>query len=65
MKKKIVLSGEKTAAEERKSSAADADDAEKRQSRKITTKYRTSTFIKLNCVHCSMNCVTFKVTGEE
>uniref|UniRef100_A0A2M4BFD3 U1-type domain-containing protein n=1 Tax=Anopheles marajoara TaxID=58244 RepID=A0A2M4BFD3_9DIPT len=61
VKKKIVTSGgEKTAAEDRKSTAADADDAEKRQSRKITTKYRTSTFIKLNCVHCSMNCVTFK-----
>ncbi|ETN64933.1 hypothetical protein AND_003302 [Anopheles darlingi] len=63
VKKKIVASGgggEKTAAEDRKSSAADAEEAEKRQSRKITTKYRTSTFIKLNCVHCSINCVTFK-----
>uniref|UniRef100_A0A2M4ADV7 Putative transcriptional regulator atrx n=1 Tax=Anopheles triannulatus TaxID=58253 RepID=A0A2M4ADV7_9DIPT len=59
VKKKIVASGssEKPATE---SSAADAEDVEKRQSRKITTKYRTSTFIKLNCVHCSMNCVTFK-----
>uniref|UniRef100_A0A2M3Z239 U1-type domain-containing protein n=1 Tax=Anopheles braziliensis TaxID=58242 RepID=A0A2M3Z239_9DIPT len=61
VKKKVITSGgEKTAAEDRKSSAADGEDSEKRQSRKITTKYRTSTFIKLNCVHCNMNYVTFK-----
>ncbi|XP_053664635.1 uncharacterized protein LOC128713791 [Anopheles marshallii] len=39
--------------------ASDEGSANKR-STKINTKYRSSNFIKLTCVHCKIKCVTFK-----
>ncbi|XP_052871975.1 uncharacterized protein LOC128277542 [Anopheles cruzii] len=57
VKKKISTGSEKSS-DDRKSVVD--DDGEKRPSTKITTKYRSSSFIKLTCTHCNMKCVTFK-----
>lgn len=42
-----------------KTKGSPADKSEKKETR-ITTRYRTSSYIKLNCVQCATRCVTFK-----
>ncbi|XP_058829003.1 zinc finger protein on ecdysone puffs-like [Topomyia yanbarensis] len=52
--KKSVKKSKANAGEKSDDKSADKKDT------KITTKYRTSSFIKLTCCHCHTNCVTFK-----
>uniref|UniRef100_A0A182NIG9 U1-type domain-containing protein n=1 Tax=Anopheles dirus TaxID=7168 RepID=A0A182NIG9_9DIPT len=58
VKKVVKKEDAKDAADDRKASDEGSD--KKRSSTKITTKYRSSNFIKLTCVHCKLKCVTFK-----
>uniref|UniRef100_A0AAG5D2Y2 C2H2-type domain-containing protein n=1 Tax=Anopheles atroparvus TaxID=41427 RepID=A0AAG5D2Y2_ANOAO len=59
--KKKVVKKETVGVKKEDSKAASTDDgSDKKRSTKITTKYRSSSFIKLTCAHCSYKCVTFK-----
>ncbi|XP_053683334.1 midasin [Sabethes cyaneus] len=56
-KKAVKKSASKTGSEAK---SEDKDGEKKKKDTKITTKYRSSTYIKLNCCHCGTKCVTFK-----
>ncbi|XP_058459040.1 ABC transporter F family member 4 [Malaya genurostris] len=62
-KKEGTVSPKKTVKKSVSKTGEKADEKgveKKKKDTKITTKYRSSSYIKLICCHCSTNCVTFK-----